>query len=295
MSVVRLTAGCKVNLGLRVTGRRADGYHELDSLFWPLPEPCDILELQPREETGLKVVCTTEGIDPAHNTLTKAYTALAHTTGQAPGLLVRLHKGIPHGAGLGGGSSDAAALLRWLNARLPSPLPAAELALLALRVGADTPFFLQDKPCIVRGIGEILLPLAAHIPDFWLVLVCPGLHVSTPWAFGELDRLAPHHKAPLQNNLTKPAGGANGISLSGAGVVARMHNDLERAVFPRYPRLAEIKGQLLRHGAVAAVMSGSGSSMLGLFSDAAVAGEARSALGKAHGQAWCLPLTSTGM
>ena len=304
MSVIRLVAGCKVNLGLRVTGRRPDGYHELDSLFWPLPEPCDILEISLREREGLEVVCETQGIDPARNTLTKAWSAFAEATGQIsgqpPGLVVRLHKGIPHGAGLGGGSSDAAVLLRWLNARLPRPLAGEELTRLALRVGADTPFFLQDRPCIVQGIGEVLTPvspqISGQISGLWLTLVCPGLHVSTAWAFGELDRLAPCcTQLPAQNRLTKPAHEANGISLSGAGVVARMHNDLELAVFPRHPRLAEIKGQLLQHGAIAAGMSGSGSSMLGLFSDAAAAGEACSALGKAHGRAWCLPLACTGM
>ena len=300
MSVVRLVAGCKVNLGLRVTGRRPDGYHELDSLFWPLPEPCDILELYPRQQGGLEVVCQTEGIDPAHNTLTKAWAVFAEATGQvsgqAPGLMVHLHKGIPHGAGLGGGSSDAAALLRWLNAQLPVPLSGEELTRLAVRVGADTPFFLQDKPCIVQGTGEVLTPVSPQLSGHWLTLVCPDIHISTPWAFKELDRLAPHYtQPPPENSLTKPACRANGISLSGAGVVERMHNDLEQAVFPRHPRLAEIKGQLLHHGAIAAVMSGSGSSMLGLFSNAATAGEACSTLGKAHGRAWCLPLACTGM
>ena len=300
MSVVRLVAGCKVNLGLRVTGRRPDGYHELDSLFWPLPEPCDILELHPRQQGGLKVVCPTEGIDPTHNTLTRTWAAFAEATGQVssqpPGLEVHLLKGIPHGAGLGGGSSDAAALLRWLNAQLPNPLPEEDLARLAVRIGADTPFFLQDSPCIVQGIGEVLTPVSPQFSDLWLTLVCPDIHISTPWAFQELDRLAPHAALPPpENSLTKPASGANGNSLSGAGVVEGMHNDLEEAVFPRYPRLAEIKGQLLHHGAIAAVMSGSGSSMLGLFSNAAAAGEACSTLGKAHGRAWCLPLACTGM
>ena len=139
MSVV--VAGCKVNLGLRITGVRENGYHELDSLFWPLPRPCDRLHIRETGAAGLTVLCDTPGIDLENNTLTKAYAALAKRVPDLPGLEVRLNKGIPAGAGLGGGSSDAAALLRWLNSRVSSPLDDQALAEVALTVGADTPFF----------------------------------------------------------------------------------------------------------------------------------------------------------
>lgn len=292
----RLTAGCKVNLGLRVTGVRADGYHELDSLFYPLPEPCDHLEIRFSDREGIVVRCESEGIDPARNTLTKAYAAFARILEEGPkqpgppaatrlaGLEVTLRKGIPLGAGLGGGSSDAAALLLWLNSRLEQPLPADELTRLALSVGADTPFFLQKAPCRVRGIGEKLSPVTRNFSGLHLVLVCPAIHVSTPWAFARYDELCggPYAESlpdrsleDRQNDLTKEASKANGSFLSEAQFPWDCRNDLEAAVFPRYPQLAAIKAELLRLGARAACMSGSGSSMLGLFGPdtAGMAGE----------------------
>lgn len=297
MSVITLTAGCKINLGLRVTGRRADGYHELDSLFWPLSMPCDQLEIRPRPEPGLSVSCSHEAVDVMHNTLTRAYKAFCKAYGEpadVPGLDLHLIKGIPPGSGLGGGSSDAASLLLWLNSQVPAPLPSGRLTDLAVSVGADTPFFLYSSPCIVQGIGEKLIPVKAHIQDLWLVLVYPGIHVSTAWAFAELDSYYIDGYRP-QNDLTKNVQGANGIFLSGAAIVARMHNDLEKAVFPRHPQLAVIKTELLHMGADAAVMSGSGSSMVGLFTAKRSADEACSILGRTYGRVWCLPLTDTGM
>ena len=151
---LRLTAGCKVNLGLRITRVRPDGYHELDSLFLPLDEPADQLELTvlPDAAPGITVSCDAAILDPADNTLTKAYGAYCRASAlPPPALRIRLHKGIPSGAGLGGGSSDAAALLRWLNAGSPAPLAPEALARVALRVGADVPFFLRGGPCRVRG------------------------------------------------------------------------------------------------------------------------------------------------
>lgn len=281
-----LTAGCKVNLGLRVTGVRADGYHELDSLFYPLPTPCDHLEIRLSSRQGIVVRCDAQGIDPARNTLTKAYAAFARILEQRsgqpgemaaarlPGLEVMVRKGIPMGAGLGGGSSDAAALLLWLNARLEQPLQAAALNQLAVSVGADTPFFLQKAPCRVQGIGEKLSPATRNFSGLHLVLVCPGIHVGTPWAFARYDELCGgpyaenlpvHSREDRQNDLTKRGTRANGTFLSEAQFHWDCRNDLEAAVFPRYPQLAAIKAELLRLGACAACMSGSGSSVLGLF------------------------------
>ena len=303
MPVITLSAGCKINLGLRVTGRRADGYHELHSLFWPLAEPCDILEILPASRPGLRLVCEHAAIDPAHNTLSKAYRLFCQATGYNTGLEVRLYKGIPPGSGLGGGSSDAACLLRWLNTQTDRPLSREALSHLAVRVGADTPFFLYGCPCMVQGIGEKITPLKSKRTGLTLVLVCPELHVSTAWAFTTLDSLeggqAPltiQYEVPdIQNNLTKIDSEDNGFALSGAEIVQGMYNDLENAVFPHYPQLAAIKAELLRLGADAAAMSGSGSSMVGLFSQRLAAREAGSKLGRDYDRVWCLPLEYTGM
>ena len=265
MSVV--VAGCKVNLGLRITGIRDNGYHELDSLFWPLPRPCDQLHISETGTNGIVVRCDAPGIDLEHNTLTKAYAALAGRAPDLPGIEVRLVKGIPTGAGLGGGSSDAAALLQWLNKKLPAPLSEQELAAVALAVGADTPFFLKNTPCRVRGIGEIIEPCGPdELAGMHLVLVCPDIHASTPQAYADYDAaVQASNTIPGQNCLTKPESKANGTFLSGVRIDLDMHNDLEAVVFARHPQLAEIKANLLRLGAGAVAMSGSGSSIVALF------------------------------
>lgn len=265
-----LTAGCKVNLGLRITGVRPDGYHEIDSLFYPLPRPCDHLKLRITDTAGIVVCCDGAGhtaLDEGNNTLTRAYAAFtAKVNCPVPGLNIHLSKGIPSGAGLGGGSSDAAALLRWLNNAVPAPLDATALAAVALAVGADVPFFLHEGPCRVRGIGEIIEPAKLDLSGMRMVLVCPQIHVSTPQTFADYDAwLALQDGKEGQNNLTRGPGKANGTFLSRGQFDADLDNDLETVVFMRHPELADIKATLLRYGAITACMSGSGSSILGLF------------------------------
>lgn len=300
--MIHLTAGCKVNLGLHVLGVRADGYHELDSLFYPLSTPCDRLEIRENGPQGIVVCCDEPCVDPQRNTLTKAYAAFVREAGEAPGIAVQLRKGVPSGAGLGGGSSDAAALLLWLNQRAGKPLDAASLARAALAVGADAPFFLYNQPCRVQGIGETLTPADYDFSGLHLVLVCPEIHVDTAWAFARYDALFPQaSRMAAQNLLTKNPREANGTLLSGAGKASwspwEIRNDLEAAVFPRYPQLAAIKAELLRLGAGAACMSGSGSSVLGLFSRAATANAkyAAEALRAEKRHVYLLSLGNTGM
>ncbi|MDY3810561.1 4-(cytidine 5'-diphospho)-2-C-methyl-D-erythritol kinase [Desulfovibrio porci] len=300
--MIHLTAGCKVNLGLHVVGVRADGYHELDSLFYPLPTPCDHLEIRETGRQGIVLRCDEPGVNPEHNTLTRAYAAFVKETGGAPGIAVHLRKGIPLGSGLGGGSSDAASLLLWLNQRAGLPLDAAGLARAALAVGADAPFFLYNQPCRVQGIGEILTPMDYDFSGLRLVLVCPEIHVDTAWAFARYDALFPHaDRTAAQNSLTKSPCEANGTFLSGAGnatwSVWDIRNDLEAAVFPQYPQLAAIKADLLRLGADTVCMSGSGSSVLGLFNRAAAAKaeDAAAALRAEKRHVYLLPLGNTGM
>ena len=273
MSVV--IAGCKVNLGLRITGVRPDGYHEIDSLFYPLSRPCDQLKLRITETPGIVVRCegpASATLDESDNTLTRAYAAFAAAVASpTPGLEVCLRKGIPSGAGLGGGSSDAAALLRWLNSRTTTPLDAQALAAVALTVGADVPFFLHEGPCRVRGIGEIVEPVRPDLSGLRLVLVCPDIHVSTQRAFADYDaHMASVEGRESQNNLTRDQSKANGTFLSQGRFDADLGNDLESVVFKRHPELADIKATLLHYGATAACMSGSGSSILGLFEHGAL-------------------------
>ena len=263
----RLCTGGKINLFLRITGVRPDGYHDLSTLFVRLPEPCDELIIRPAAGTWLRLRCAEPCIDPACNTLTKAYALYAEATGFAPGLDAELVKGIPHGAGLGGGSADAALLMDWLQARCPSPLDAATLNALAARVGADVPFFFASEPCMGEGVGERLTPCRPPLDGVYAVLVCPGIHIDTKWAYAAWDR--------------ECSVGA----LTGLGKADKNHrssflwpwtveNCFESVVFAAHPSLARLKARLVREGAAAAGMSGSGSALFGLFRDQ---GAARSA------------------
>ncbi|MEG2173522.1 MAG: 4-(cytidine 5'-diphospho)-2-C-methyl-D-erythritol kinase [Desulfovibrionaceae bacterium] len=271
-SAIQLRVGCKINLSLRITGRRPNGYHELDSLFYPLPDPHDVLHITqaPKNTSGLQCNCATPGIDPQHNTLTRAYAAYATRTGYAPSIRIRLEKGIPHGAGLGGGSADAGALLLYLNARAPQALDTPALTDIAATVGADVPFFLQNAPCRVKGIGEKLEPLPYFLTGWHIVVLCPPVQVSTPWAYQAWDVA----------NLTK----IDSLCLTSSPLKAKefvfqrsfITNTFESVVFTAHPVLRMHKEALLKAGAHAAVLSGSGASLVGLFRDASTAQRAAS-------------------
>ena len=281
---VRLRAGCKINYGLAITGRRPDGYHLLDSVFIPLPEPCDELLVWRIPEPAIRVACAAEGVDEEDNTLVRAWRKFREATGLAIGLAVELKKGVPWGAGLGGGSADAACLRRHLQRLAEGRVDEGRLLAIAARVGADVPFFLQDAPMRVTGIGDVLEPVALDLPGRDLVLVTPKIAVSTPWAYQTWDRLCgvrPGAKdaraGGSEKPLTKSGTEDKQSSLLGSrGFTAR--NDLELAVFPSYPEIAEVKDRLLSLGAAAASMSGSGSSVFGLFQDSAGAERACEAL-----------------
>ena len=194
--MISLKAGCKVNLGLKITDLRADGYHELDSLFCPLDEPYDCLEICEKEdntEPGLTVICNDSSLDAEHNTLTRCYQLLGAELGlnRLPSLEVRLTKGIPAGSGLGGGSSDAAVLLNYLNAKLGhKKLERDALLKVAAKIGADVPFFLTATPARVRGIGEIIIPVSLDLSRYTLLLIIPQTQVQTKWAYKAYDDLA---------------------------------------------------------------------------------------------------------
>lgn len=259
-----LTAPAKINLSLRITRRRADGYHELESLFAPVPGLFDSLELF-QAPAGCRIEPGIPGLPDESNLIYKAWDAYGEATGQRPGVRVALTKRIPSGAGLGGGSSDAAAMLLWLNAQAGElALGQADLSALAASLGADVPFFLLGGPAWATGIGEVLTPVALDLSPFTLVLVMPDIHVSTPWAYRRWDEL--HPEAARQNDpeerLTSglPAH-MNRSSLS----PLKVRNDFETAVFPEHPRLRRMKETLLGLGAACCAMSGSGSSLFALF------------------------------
>jgi 4-diphosphocytidyl-2-C-methyl-D-erythritol kinase len=257
-----IRAGCKVNLYLDIVGVRSDGYHEIESLFYPLPEPCDILTVE-EEGAGLRLSCSDPVLASPANILAKAYEAFARATGFAPGLALHLDKGIPMGAGLGGGSSDAAAFLSWLNGRAGERgLDQESLAALALSLGADVPFFLQGEPAWVTGIGERLEPARLDLSDYAVLVVCPGVHVNTKWAYGRWDE---ERKAGLvrpRKELTPKMSPIMDLCFTKPPM---LWNVFEYVVFREFPMLYGVKKQILEHFAEACVMSGSGSSFVALF------------------------------
>lgn len=273
-----LIAGCKVNLSLRITSRRDDGYHTLESLFLPLPFPRDVITIAGAPDSdGFSLSCDDPALESADNLLSKAYTAYADKTGFAPRLRVFLQKNIPHGAGLGGGSSDAAAFLLYLDSLAresgASALSREALRELALSLGADVPFFLLNRPAKATGIGDILEEVDNPVTGMHLVLVCPDIRVSTPWAFAAWDKKNPEN---LKSALTSLREQDSSPLVQGVSV----QNDLQDVVFERHPRLRHITDLLYAHNAAAATMSGSGASLFGLFESvtdaAAAAGRLRS-------------------
>lgn len=275
-----LRSGCKINVFLHLLGRRPDGYHELFSLFLPLDAPRDELVVREGREAGFRLRCDVPGIDPERNTVAKAWRLYGEATGFAPALDVELVKGVPCGAGLGGGSADAAEMLRYLERRNPRPAGQKTLHALAVRIGADVPFFLEKRPCLVGGIGEKLTPLEPQSP--WLaplagacgVLLCPSVHVNTAWAYAAWDEA--HPDAYVREGAADALTDAAGVDKNHRSVFfppLRVENGFESVVFARWPELADLKALLFREGAFAAGMSGSGSSLFGLFRDAEKARE----------------------
>jgi len=256
-----LAAPAKINLHLSILGLRPDGYHELRTLFFPVCGLCDTIRIEPGHDEHMYMRCPENpDLESTSNLIYKAWKAFGEATGFQPGLFVTLTKRIPMGGGLGGGSSDGAAMLRWLNANAGErALPLQTLMALAARLGADMPFFLLDGPAWASGIGEELTPAEVDLCGLTLLIACPDVHVDTPWAFKAWDRANP---ASESRSLTSEFSKTKNPSSVSPAVVA---NDFEPVVFAEYPTLRKIKEKLIRGGAASAAMSGSGSSLFGLF------------------------------
>jgi len=243
----------KINLGLNILRKREDGYHELETIFYPIGLK-DGLEFIENKQN--KIIFTSSGlplnIDPEENIIVKAYRLLAADY-SLPGLDLHLHKVIPFGAGLGGGSSDAAFLLKGLNDYFELGLFVSQLKKYAVKLGADCSFFLENKPAFACGIGEQLQNIHFNLNDYFIVLVKPPFGVGTKEAYAGIKPAIP--KKLLLDS----------IKLSADNWQNCIVNDFETSVFNLYPEIAEIKTKLLEHGAVYASMSGSGSSVFGLF------------------------------
>jgi 4-diphosphocytidyl-2-C-methyl-D-erythritol kinase len=249
----------KINLGLRITGKREDGYHNLDTVFYPIQFQ-DALEIITHpDQSGSWVSFSSSGLPipgaTTENLCNKAYHLLKERFPELPVIQMHLHKHIPMGAGLGGGSADGAFTLRLLNDKYKLNLSETELIELALDLGSDCPFFIKNTPVHATGRGEIMEPTAVDLSDKKIVLVLPGIHVSTAIAFRD---------CPIEPNAIA----CNTITQQPIEEWKdRLINDFEHTVFPVYPALKKIKEQLYDAGAIYASMSGTGSTVFGIFDD----------------------------
>ena len=251
---------CKINIGLRIGSKRADGFHNLSTIFIPIPLT-DAVEIIPATSAnGKQVIYSQSGIaidgNEADNLCIKAYYLLQKDFPQLPAVRMHLHKNIPMGAGLGGGSADASFTLQLLNKQFQLNLSTTQLIDYSLQLGSDCPFFIINKPCIATGRGEILEELLLDLSAYTIMLVNPGIHINTGWAFKQLqlsgtesapDNLTAIIKEPIdswKNDLT---------------------NDFELPVFHLHPEIKKIKEVLYSNGAKYAAMSGSGSTIFGIF------------------------------
>jgi len=244
---------CKINLGLWVTQRRKDGYHNIQTVMMPVPW-CDILEIVPAigSETTLTVTGTHIETQIESNLCFKAWRLMADKY-SVPPVSIHLHKVIPAGAGLGGGSSDASFTLRMLNTMFSLNLDNETLRSLAVQLGMDCPFFVENIPALSTGRGEFLKPVSLNLDGMYLAIVKPPVHVSTAVAFLGI-------KPEFRENSIDEF-----ISLPIQEWKKVLHNDFEDTVFELYPDIQEVKNILYRHGATYAAMSGSGSAVFGLF------------------------------
>jgi 4-diphosphocytidyl-2-C-methyl-D-erythritol kinase len=268
--IERYTAPSKINLGLEVLFKRGDGYHELNTLFFRVFEPHDSIVVTPADFFQFTCSDATLPID-SRNLMVRAANEFSKLVGRPlPPLHVQLEKNIPMGAGLGGGSSDAAIMLRILADHFDDAPSPKELMQLATKIGADVPFFLAgDKAAMARGIGEKLTPLDFDLKAFVLIAFDPSMHISTKDAYASLSP-NPSPRATDFESLFEETPPLSKLKET-------LSNDFEPDIFRQFPKLARLKHAMYAHGAGFALMSGSGSAIFGLFEDEGRAKEAKAA------------------
>jgi 4-diphosphocytidyl-2-C-methyl-D-erythritol kinase len=246
---------CKINLGLHILRKRSDGFHDLETVFYPLDlqDALEIVHCEQQSEVAFTLSGASLDIPDADNICVKAYQLLKKDFPTLPPVKMHLHKAIPSGAGLGGGSADGAFTLLLLNQKFQLQLTDEQLIQYALQLGSDCPFFIINKPSIGKGRGENLMPLDLDLSAYQFIIVNPGIHINTGWAFGQLTLKA--NRTPIKEIIQTPV----------EVWKERLVNDFEAPIFLKYPEIASIKTTLYESGAVYAAMSGSGSTIFGLF------------------------------
>ncbi len=245
---------CKINFGLNIISKRGDGYHNLETVFYPLPF-YDVLEIIQSNNTQNELFIS--GIDikgeKENNLCLKAYEILKKDFPQLPFIKIYLQKNIPAGAGLGGGSADGAFMLLLLNEKFNLELNEEKLLQYALQLGSDCPFFIINKPCFAQQRGEILEKIVVNLPGYKILLVNPQIHADTAWAFTQIKSSAP--ELSIKEIIQKPVFEWRQL----------LKNDFEPPVFEAHPSIKKIKESLYANGAVYAAMSGSGSTVFGIY------------------------------
>lgn len=243
---------CKINLGLHITGKRPDGFHELETVFYPVPLK-DIVEVVTSTEFKFQSSGLSIPGDSTNNLCLKAYHLLKQDFPQLPPVHMHLHKIIPMGAGLGGGSADGAFVLRLLNEKYQLNISSQQLIDYAAKLGSDCPFFILNTACYATGRGEKLTPIQLDLSKYYFVLVNPGIHINTKWAFEQITP-TPSSKT-IVSILQQPMEEWRKDLL----------NDFEEPISKAFPAISAIKKELYQQGASYAAMSGSGSTVFGIF------------------------------
>lgn len=249
----------KINLGLRILRKREDGYHDLETVFFPvgIRDALEIIPLGQNEHTSA-FPFTLSGAElqgqPTSNLCVRAYKLLRKDFPAIPKIKMHLHKTIPSGAGLGGGSADAAFTLLLLNKLFQLGLSKEKLMSYAAELGSDCPFFILNQPCYARGRGELLEPIPVDLSAYKIVVANPGIHIDTGLAFLNITPALPERSIkdiiahqPFERWKDE------------------LVNDFEKVIFPRHPEISDIKDNFYRQGAIYASMSGSGSTVYGIF------------------------------
>ncbi len=250
---------CKINLGLNVVEKRPDGYHNLETVFYPVPI-CDALEVFEMDQQfpsdvqcDLKVTNIDIEGDEQRNLIVRAYNLLKQDFPTLPRIHAHLFKGIPTQAGMGGGSSDCSFMIMLLNEQYNLGLSKAQMISYAVSLGADCPFFIYNSPCYAEGIGEKLEPINLSLKGWHLAIIRPDIPVSTKEAFSLITPCHPTYNC--RDVVMQPVETWSNY----------LYNDFERSVFSIHPELEDLKNELYKMGAAYAAMSGSGSSIFGLF------------------------------
>jgi 4-diphosphocytidyl-2-C-methyl-D-erythritol kinase len=266
---ITLESPCKVNLLLNILGKRPDGFHELETILHPV-RLCDELEIQARG-VGVEVICDNPDLPvDGSNLVTRAATAFFDASGLSAGARIHLRKRVPMAAGLGGGSANAALTLQGLNRLFDQVLGPDKLQALAANLGSDVPFFLQSGPALGTGRGERIQPLGAFpcLDSAWILLVRPPFGVATAWAYAHLAQF-PRALAGRPGRASEFARKLQSSTLAAAS--SGFYNSLEAPVFDKFPWLGVLKEFLMEQGAVAALMSGSGSCSFALCATRTIA------------------------